>query len=85
MQLTFYEEIERAFLLPIYGMSADDVFDPIRLFADECNNNMGKALIPGEYITVDESMGGLVWQSNVGSHARSSEANSEWSRVPHDG
>jgi hypothetical protein len=45
-------------VLPTYGKSLDDVFDPIGLFADERNNDMAQALIPGDYLTVDEFMGG---------------------------
>jgi hypothetical protein len=57
MSFNFYKEIERAFVLPTYGDDTD-VFDSIRLFSEEWNKNMSKAISPGAYITVDESMGG---------------------------
>ena len=66
MQLTFYEEIERAFFLPTYGRSADNVFDHVKLFANQWNINMAQALIPGECVTVNESMGGWTGKAMYG-------------------
>ena len=60
-----YRDIERAFSLTTYG-KADDVFNPIRRFADEWNQNMANAIDPGEFITVDESMGGWLGKGMPG-------------------
>ena len=56
MSYNFYREIERSFCLPKYGID-EDVFDPIRLFADKWNDNMKEAFHPSWVLVVDESMG----------------------------
>jgi hypothetical protein len=57
MSFNMYKEIERAFVIPTHGNDSD-VFDFIGLFSEEQNFSASKAINPGAYITVDESMGG---------------------------
>ena len=51
-----FKKLMRCFELPTYG-DATDPFEPIRKFTDSWNENMLSQLVPGKYITVDESMG----------------------------
>ena len=56
MTYSRFRDIERAFCLPTYG-NPEDVFNPIRFFADQWNDNMKGVFEPSWVLVVDESMG----------------------------